>query len=111
MWEGFSGGQGSSGFDTAIIDLKESIALCKGLKERGANFILESTGNPSATLELHMPERGKPDDAYLHFTMAKIIKDNVGLDMWTKHFAGNRNARITFFKHAYTFKNCFYRVV
>jgi len=81
MWEGFPGGQGSAGPDTAVIDLTESIALCKGLEERGANFILESTGNPSVTLELHMPERGKPDDVYLHFSMAKTIKDNVGSDM------------------------------
>ena len=81
MWEGFPGGQGSAGPDTGIIDLTESIALCKGLEERGANFILESTGNPSVTLELHMPERGKPDDVYIHFTMAKTIKDNVGPDM------------------------------
>ena len=81
MWEGFPGGQGTAGPDTGVIDLKESIALCKGLEERGANFILESTGNPSVTMELHMPERGKPDDVYLHFTMAKTIKDNVGPDM------------------------------
>ena len=81
MWEGFPGGQGSAGPDTAVIDLTESIDLVKGLKERGANFILESTGNPSVTMELHMPERGKPDDVYLHFTMAKTIKDNVGPDV------------------------------
>lgn len=81
MWEGFPGGQGCAGPDTGIIDLTESIDLCKGLEARGANFILESTGNPSVTMELHMPERGKPDDVYLHFTMAKIIKENVGPDV------------------------------
>ena len=81
MWEGFPGGQGCAGPDTPVIDLTESIDLCKGLKERGANFILESTGAPSITMALHMPDRGKADDAYLHFTMAKIIKDAVGKDM------------------------------
>jgi 2,4-dienoyl-CoA reductase-like NADH-dependent reductase (Old Yellow Enzyme family) len=78
MWEGFPGGQGTAGPDTGIIDLKESIALCKGLEQRGANFILESTGNPSVTMALHMPDKAKPDDCYLHFTMAKTIKENVG---------------------------------
>jgi len=59
------------------MDLTESIDLVKGLEERGANFILESTGNPSVTMELHMPAREKPDDVYLHFTMAKTIKENL----------------------------------
>ncbi len=77
MWEGFPGGQGSAGPDTAIMDLTESIDLVKGLEERGANFILESTGAPSITMALHMPDRAKPDDVYLHFTMAKTIKENL----------------------------------
>jgi 2,4-dienoyl-CoA reductase-like NADH-dependent reductase (Old Yellow Enzyme family) len=77
MWEGFPGGQGSAGPDTAIMDLTESIDLVKGLEERGANFILESTGAPSITMALHMPDKIKPDDVYLHFTMAKIIKENM----------------------------------
>ncbi|MEI6100318.1 MAG: 2,4-dienoyl-CoA reductase [Eubacteriales bacterium] len=77
MWEGFPGGQGSAGPDTAIIDLTESIDLVKGLEERGANFILESTGAPSITMALHMPDKAKPDDCYLHFTMAKIIRENL----------------------------------
>ncbi|MCG9479510.1 MAG: 2,4-dienoyl-CoA reductase [Actinomycetia bacterium] len=81
MWEGFPGGQGTAGPDSPIVDLTESIDLCKGLEERGANFILESTGNPSVTMELHMPYRQKPDDVYIHFTMAKIIKENVSKDM------------------------------
>ncbi len=81
MWEGIPGGQGSAGPDTAIIDLTESIDLCKGLAERGANFILESTGTPTHTMELHMPNRKKPDDVYIHMSMAKIIKDNVPDDV------------------------------
>ena len=80
MWEGFPGGQGTAGPDSPIIDLTESKALCKGLVERGANFILESTGAPTHTMELHMPWRDKPDDTYLHMSMAKIIKDVVGKD-------------------------------
>jgi len=80
MWEGFPGGQGSAGPDTAVIDLTESLDLVKGLKERGADFILESTGSPSITMALHMPEKGKADDCYLHFTMAKLVKEAVGDD-------------------------------
>ena len=81
MWEGFPGGQGSAGPDTAAIDLTESLDLCKGLKDRGADFILESTGAPSITMALHMPDRGKADDVYLHFSMARWIKEHVGEDM------------------------------
>lgn len=77
MWEGIPGGQGSAGPDTPVIDLTESIDLCKGLVERGASYILESTGTPVHTCALHMPDRRFPTDAYLHMTMAKIIKDNV----------------------------------
>lgn len=80
MWEGFPGGQGCAGPDTGVIDLTESIDLVKGLKERGADFILESTGAPSITMALHMPDRNKADDVYLHFTMSKIIKEAVGSD-------------------------------
>jgi 2,4-dienoyl-CoA reductase-like NADH-dependent reductase (Old Yellow Enzyme family) len=77
MWEGFPGGQGSAGPDTPIIDLTESLALCKGIEERGANFIIQSTGSPSITMALHMPDKAVPDDAYFHFSMAKEIKDVV----------------------------------
>lgn len=77
MYEGFPGGLGSAGPDTPIMDLTESIDLVKGLEERGANFILQSSGNPSVTMELHMPNKKKPDDVYFHFTMAKIIKENM----------------------------------
>ncbi len=75
MWEGFPGGQGTAGPDSPIIDLTESIDLCKGIVERGASYILESTGAPTHTMELHMPWRDKPDDVYIHMSMAKYIKD------------------------------------
>ena len=77
MWEGFPGGQGTAGPDSPIIDLTESIDLVKGLVERGASYILESTGTPTHTMELHMPWRDKPDDVYIHMSMAKVIKDAV----------------------------------
>ena len=77
MWEGIPGGQGSAGPDTPIIDLTESIDLCKSIVEHGADFILQSTGTPVHTCALHMPDRRKADDTYIHMTMAKIVKENV----------------------------------
>ncbi|MPN48311.1 hypothetical protein SDC9_195918 [bioreactor metagenome] len=49
----------------------------RGLEERGANFFLETNGVPSITVKQVMPNKGKPEDVFLHFTMAKAIKDNL----------------------------------
>jgi 2,4-dienoyl-CoA reductase-like NADH-dependent reductase (Old Yellow Enzyme family) len=75
IWEGFPGGTGSAGPDTAVIDLTESLDLVKGLEQRGAKFILVSAGSPSITLALSQPDRKIPDDAYLHFTFQKEVSD------------------------------------
>jgi 2,4-dienoyl-CoA reductase-like NADH-dependent reductase (Old Yellow Enzyme family) len=75
IWEGFPGGQGSAGPDTAIMDLTESLDLVRGLEERGASFIIVSAGSPSITLALSQPDRRIPDDAYLHHTFQKAVKD------------------------------------
>ena len=75
IWEGFPGGQGSAGPDTAVMDLTESLDLVKGIEERGAKFILQSAGSPSITLALSQPDRKIPDDAYLHHTFSKAVKD------------------------------------
>lgn len=80
MWEGFPGGQGTAGPDTAIIDLTESLDLIKGLEERGASFILQSAGSPSITLALSQPDKMIPDQVYLHHTFQKAIKDVVKKD-------------------------------
>ena len=77
MWEGFPGGCGSAGPDTAIMDLTESIALVQGIGTRGASYILQSAGSPSITLALTQPDRKIPDYAYLHHYFAKILKDNL----------------------------------
>ncbi|MGQ9622919.1 MAG: oxidoreductase [Candidatus Caldatribacteriaceae bacterium] len=66
IWEGIPGGQGCAGPDTAIMDLTEPLDLLRGLKERGANFILVSAGNPSLTIALAHPDKRIPDYAYLH---------------------------------------------
>ncbi len=74
VWEGFPGGCGSAGPDTAVMDLTESIALVKGLEERGAAYILQSAGSPSITLALSQPDRSIPDYAYLHHFFSKTLK-------------------------------------
>ncbi len=75
IWEGFPGGQGSAGPDSPIMDIRESIALVKGMEARGAKFIIVSAGSPSITLALSQPDRHVPDDCYLHFTFQKAVRD------------------------------------
>ncbi len=77
VWEGFPGGCGAAGPDTAVMDLTESIDLVKGLEARGACYILQSAGSPSITLALSQPDRKIPDYAYLHHYFAKTLKDNL----------------------------------
>ena len=77
FWEGFPGGFGSAGPDTAIIDYKEPVALVKGIQERGANFIIVSAGCPSITLALSQPDRRIPDQVYLHHTFQKVVSDSL----------------------------------
>ncbi len=77
VWEGFPGGCGSAGPDSSVMDLTESIALVKGLEERGASYILQSAGSPSITLALSQPDKKIPDYAYLHHTFTKVLKDNL----------------------------------
>ncbi|MBE0684543.1 MAG: 2,4-dienoyl-CoA reductase, partial [Anaerolineaceae bacterium] len=77
VWEGFPGGCGSAGPDSAVMDLTESIDLIKGLEARGACYILQSAGSPSITLALSQPDRKIPDYAYLHHTFSKTLKDNL----------------------------------
>ena len=76
-WEGFPGGCGSMSPTSAVIDLTESIALVKGLEERGAHYILQSAGSPSITLALSQPDQLIPDDAYLHHWFSKTYRDNL----------------------------------
>ena len=75
MYEGFPGGQGSAGPDTALMDLTESIDLVKGLEERGASYIIEALGAPRHTEDLSKPDRAKPYMGYLHFYFQKLLRD------------------------------------
>lgn len=77
IWEGFPGGQGSAGPYSPVVDLSESMALIKGMEDRGANFIIQSAGSPSITLALSQPDRTIPVDIYHHFTYQKACRETL----------------------------------
>ena len=77
IFEGFPGGQGTAGPDTAVMDLTESIDLIKGLEARGADYIWQSAGSPSHTLALSQTDRKIPDHGYFHFYFQKVCRDNL----------------------------------
>jgi 2,4-dienoyl-CoA reductase-like NADH-dependent reductase (Old Yellow Enzyme family) len=76
-WEGFPGGFGTAGVHSPVIDLKEPLALLKGLEQRGAQFFIQSAGSPSITISLTQVDRHVPYFAYLHQTFAKAFKDSL----------------------------------
>ncbi len=76
-WEGFPGGFGKAGPDTPVIDLSEPIDLIKGLEERGAQYFIQSAGNPSITISLTQADKHHPYFAYLHQYFAKVFRDNL----------------------------------
>ncbi|MDR1246740.1 MAG: 2,4-dienoyl-CoA reductase [Clostridiales Family XIII bacterium] len=75
VYDGFPGGQGTAGPDTAVMDLSETIDLVKGLEERGASYIIETAGAPYHTEDLSKPSRSKPYLGYLHFYFQKILRE------------------------------------
>lgn len=77
IYEGFPGGQGTAGPDTAIMDLTESIDLVRSLEAVGAHYILQSAGSPSHTLALSQPDQKIPDYAYLHHFFQKVCRDSL----------------------------------
>ena len=77
MYEGQPGGQGHAGPDSPIIDMTESIALIKGLEERGCTFFVESLDNPSTTWELMSPNRHNGFDVYNHMSASDVMRKNL----------------------------------
>ncbi len=77
IFEGFPGGQGTAGPDSALMDLTESIDLIRGLEARGAHYIWQSAGSPSHTLALSQTDRKIPDHGYFHFYFQKVCRDNL----------------------------------
>jgi 2,4-dienoyl-CoA reductase-like NADH-dependent reductase (Old Yellow Enzyme family) len=80
IFEGFPGGQGTAGPDSALMDLTESINLIRGLEARGAHYIWQSAGSPSHTLALSQTDRKIPDHGYFHFYFQKVCRDNLKKD-------------------------------
>lgn len=77
LYEGFPGGQGTMGPDSAVMDLTESIDLIKTLEELGASYILTTCGAPTHTLNLVKPDKSAPYIAYIGQYMQKVCRDNL----------------------------------
>ncbi|MCC8121925.1 MAG: 2,4-dienoyl-CoA reductase [Oscillospiraceae bacterium] len=77
LYEGFPGGQGTAGPESAVMDLTESIDLIQGLEARGASYILQTCGAPRHTLALVKPDRSAPYIAYLGQYFQKVCRDNL----------------------------------
>jgi len=76
-YEGFPGGCGTLGPESAAMDLTESIDLVKQLEAHGMHYVLQSAGSPSHTLALAHPDIKIPDYAYMHFHFQKAYRDNL----------------------------------
>jgi 2,4-dienoyl-CoA reductase-like NADH-dependent reductase (Old Yellow Enzyme family) len=74
VYEGIPGGQGTAGPDTPVMDISESLEFIKGIEERGARFIIQSAGGPSANTVLNEPPQSHPDEAYMHFYFSHEVK-------------------------------------
>ena len=74
VYEGIPGGQGTAGPDSPVMDISESLEFIKGIEARGAKFILQTAGGPSANTVLNQPPQALPDEAYMHFYFAHEVK-------------------------------------
>lgn len=77
VYEGITGGQGHKGPASDRIDVSESIALCRGLEARGADFFIESLGNARLAWSLMAPGPDSRNLVYLHLAAAKLLKENL----------------------------------
>lgn len=77
VYEGIAGGQGHKGPDSDRIDVSESVALCRGLEARGADFFIESLGNALLTWPLMAPGPDSSNLVYLHLAAAKLLKESL----------------------------------
>ncbi len=76
-WEGFPGGCGSAGPDSPLMDMTETIDLCKGLEERGASYFVESLGNVHASMAYMEAVGDEPYLSYLHMYFSNLLKQNL----------------------------------
>lgn len=95
-WEGFPGGCGSAGPDSPLMDMTETLDLCKGLEERGASYFVESLGNVHASMAYLEALGEEPYLSYLHMYFANLLKQNlrpetVVIGSHFSSFRGNKN--------------------
>lgn len=76
-WEGFPGGCGSAGPDSPLMDMTETLDLCKGLEERGASYFVESLGNVHASMAYMEALGEEPYLSYLHMYFSNLLKQNL----------------------------------
>ncbi|NLI21450.1 MAG: 2,4-dienoyl-CoA reductase, partial [Clostridiales bacterium] len=76
-WEGFPGGCGSAGPDSPLMDMTETLDLCRGLEERGASYFVESLGNVHASMAYMEANGDEPYLSYLHMYFANLLKKNL----------------------------------
>lgn len=77
VYEGIQGGQGYSGASGNHLDLKETLDLCRGLENRGADYFIESLGNARISWNLMAPGPNRRDVFFLHLAACKWLKEAV----------------------------------
>ena len=75
VWEGFPGGTGTAGPDSAVMDFTEDIALIRGLEERGAKFFVASAGTSFTAALAQSVKTDAPYITYLLHTFGKVVRD------------------------------------
>ncbi|MDL2237018.1 2,4-dienoyl-CoA reductase [Christensenellaceae bacterium OttesenSCG-928-K19] len=75
VYEGFPGGVGTLNANSACMDLTETIDLVQQLEKHGMQWVLQSAGSPSHTLDLAHPDKKSADYAYMHFYFQKVLRD------------------------------------
>ena len=77
VYEGISGGFGTSGPDEVIEDLYEPLTFAKLVEDMGMHYINASGGIPAITPEVVRPTRSYPEGVYRHFGWAEAVKNLV----------------------------------
>lgn len=76
-WEGFPGGCGSASPDSPLMDMTETLDLCKQLEERGASYFVESLGNVHSSMAYMEAIGDEPYLSYLHMYFSNLLKKNL----------------------------------
>lgn len=95
-WEGFPGGCGSAGPDSPLMDMTETIDLCRGLEERGASYFVESLGNVHSSMAYMEANGDEPYLSYLHIYFSDLLKrslkpETVVIGSHFSSFRGKKN--------------------